>query len=80
MEPIFVNPCSCEVVTEIFREIGKTSGFPKYNDGHGHSMFIPVFCDGSPYNLCFRVILLTYECNHCSVKTCGLEAVQKHTL
>ena len=82
-EPVFVNPCSYGgggggAVNSVLRHIGEKSGIPKYNNGQGERQFVPVFCDGSPYNLCFRVITCTHRCLQCSTVVCGNKELLSH--
>ena len=77
-EPVFVNPCSYEAVNSILREIGKKSGVARYNGGVGSREFVIIFCDGSPYNLCFRVIMSTYRCPLCAEVISGEQNMNKH--
>ena len=78
VNPVFVNPCSYDAVLSVLRHIGDKSGIAKYNSGEGIREGIPVYCDGSPYNLCFRIVMSTYECNTCGSTECGVEAIGKH--
>ena len=79
-EPVFVNPCSYEAVVSVMKHIGEKGGIPKYNNGVGDRCFIPIFCDGSPYNLCFRTITCTYRCAMCQNTQCGLKSLKSHML
>ena len=76
--PVFVNPCSYDAVNAILIEIGKNTGIPKYNGGVGTREFVIIYCDGSPYNLCFRVIMSTYRCLCCGEVICGEEKANSH--
>ena len=75
-EPVFVNPSSYSSVITILRNIGKKAGVKKY--GSGDREWIVVYCDGSPLNLCMRVILSTYSCNTCSEVVTGFGKIETH--
>ena len=77
-EPVFVNPCSYNAVNSVLKHIGEKSGIAKYNNGIGSREWVIVYCDGSPYNLCFRIITCTYRCAICADTLCGMKEVEKH--
>ena len=77
-EPVFVNPCGYDAVIAALKHIGEKSGIPKYNNGVGSREWVAVCCDGSPYNLCFRVMMSTYRCSFCPSIHFGLKDIKKH--
>ena len=77
-EPVFVNPCSCSAVHAVLKHIGEKSGIAKYNNGRSTREWVIIYCDGSPYNLCFRIISCTYRCVICANTLCGMKEVEKH--
>ena len=75
-EPVFVNPCSYNSVITILRNIGKKAGIKKY--GTGTRGWITIYCDGSPFNLCVRVIMSTYTCTMCGESVTGFLKIRTH--
>ena len=75
-EPVFVNPCSYNSVITILRNIGKKAGIKKY--GTGTREWITIYCDGSPFNLCVRVIMSTYTCTMCGESVTGFLKIRTH--
>ena len=71
---VFVNPCSYEPNEAVLRSIG----IAKY--GTGDRQWLTVFCDGSPYTLCSRIIQSTYRCDQCQVSVSGLDHANSHIL
>ena len=84
--PVFQNPCSYDACVSVLRHIGFKAGilcyvtmnnrFPNTTKSHRH--WVTVTCDGSPYNLCFRIIMSTYKCDLCGHTTIGVTAMKKH--
>ena len=75
-DPVFVNPCSYDAVVIILRKIGEKAGIKKY--GHGEREWMAVYCDGSPFNLCVRIVMCTFTCLECKITITGFSKVAQH--
>ena len=75
LDPVYVNPCSYEVVVIVMRKIGHKCHVRRYG---GNREWVLLVCDGIPFTLCQRIIRSVHMCSVCEMSFNGIDECTKH--
>ena len=63
LDPVFVNPNSCDSLKLVLRHIGQLAGVKRYKGGMRD--WVMICCEGLPFTMLFRLINDYYVCKEC---------------